>query len=344
MKLRKALLEQAEACEGLGSPFMGRLLRLLPGIITRDTALGCRLLDWPGEIGPSAASVPLRLCGALHGLVLSGKAPELAQVYPPHAVSDQRLGEAVSAALVDHAGHIDDWLNEAPQTNEVRRSAALIAAGHWLSGHFGLPIRLSELGASGGLNLMWDRFQLEAGRARLGPNNADLTLRPDWTGPLPAPARPRVVERKGVDLNPVDATTPEGHLRLLAYLWPDQPERIARTEAAISVFDGQLAKGDAAAWLDERLARPQPGTLHLVYHTIAFQYFPRASQAQIQAAMEAAGAKATRDTPLAWLSMEADDQHPGAALTLRLWPEGQTLTLGRVDFHGRWLQWEGETS
>ena len=93
---------------------MAQLLRLLPDIITRDTALGRRLLDWPGEIGPSAASIPLRLCGALYGLVLSGEAPELAQVYPPRKVSDTELAHAVAAALVDHAERIDHWQNEAP--------------------------------------------------------------------------------------------------------------------------------------------------------------------------------------------------------------------------------------
>ena len=322
---------------------MAQLLRLLPDIITRDTALGRRLLDWPGEIGPSAASIPLRLCGALYGLVLSGEAPELAQVYPPRKVSDTELAHAVAAALVDHAERIDHWLNEAPQTNEVRRSAVLIAAGNWLSGHYGLPIRLSELGASGGLNLMWDRFGLEVNETRFGPNDPVLTLRPEWEGPLPASSAPVITERKGVDLNPIDPTSPEGHLRLLAYLWADQPERIERTKAAISVSEGQLSKGDAAAWLDGRLAAPRPGTLHMVYHTIAFQYFPKASQDHIRKAMEAAGAKATPDAPLAWLSMETDGTPPGAGLTLRLWPEGRTVNLGRVDFHGRWVRWDGET-
>ena len=190
---------------------------------------------------------------------------------------------------------------------------------------------------------MWDRFGLEVNGTRFGPTDPVLTLRPEWEGPLPAPSAPKVTERRGVDLNPIDPTSPEGHLRLLAYLWADQPERIERTKAAISVSEGQLSKGDAAAWLDGRLAAPRPGTLHMVYHTIAFQYFPKASQDHIRKAMEAAGAKATPDAPLAWLSMETDGTPPGAGLTLRLWPEGRTVNLGRVDFHGRWVRWDGET-
>ena len=57
---------------------------------------------------------------------------------------------------------------------------------------------------------------------------------------------------------------------------------------------------------------------------------------------EAAGAQATPNRPLAWLSMETDGDTTGkvgAALTLRLWPGDITLELGRADFHGRWINW-----
>ena len=29
-----------------------------------------------------------------------------------------------------------------------------------------------------------------------------------------------------------------------------------------------------------------------------------------------------------------------AALTLTLWPGGESLALGRADFHGRWVTWQ----
>jgi hypothetical protein len=37
--------------------------------------------------------------------------------------------------------------------------------------------------------------------------------------------------------------------------------------------------------------------------------------------------------------MEADDDGPGVGLTLRLWPGDRRLSLGRADFHGRWVDW-----
>ncbi|HBR62030.1 MAG TPA: DUF2332 domain-containing protein, partial [Rhodobacteraceae bacterium] len=104
----------------------------------------------------------------------------------------------------------------------------------WLQHQYKLPILLSELGASAGLNLGFDRFALNVPGHRFGPDQPVLDLAPDWHGPVPTGLWPHIAERRGVDLNPLDPTKPEDATRLIAYLWPDQPERIARTRAAIA--------------------------------------------------------------------------------------------------------------
>lgn len=333
MSLPAALRQQAASCAGLGSPFLARLLSLLAERLHPDRPLTRRLFDWPGDIGPNGASVPLRLAGALHALVLDGH-PGLSAVYPPHAASDEALWQAIAQALETEADFLDAFLNIPPQTNEVRRSAALIAAGHWLAARHPLPFVLSELGASAGLNLNWDRYALQTPQGTLGPADPVLTLTPDWKGPLPPPARITVAERAGCDLNPL--TDPK---RLLAYLWADQPHRRALTEAALRAAPPIPDRADAIDWLEPRLA-PRPGHLHLIWTTIAWQYFPATAQAKGTALIEAAGARATPHAPLAWLSYEADSHSPGAALTLRLWPGDLTIPLGRADFHGRWIDWK----
>jgi hypothetical protein len=149
-----------------------------------------------------------------------------------------------------------------------------------------------------------------------------------------------VTERAGVDLNPLDPVT--DRLRLLSYIWPDQTERLARTEAALDAaarLRPPVARGDAIDWLAHRLATPRPGRLHLVCHTVAWQYFPAEAQARGRALLAEAGARATPEAPLAHLGMEADGQEPGAAVNLTLWPGGHSEPLGRADFHGRWLTW-----
>lgn len=335
--LRDALRAQAQSCAALGSPFMARLCTLLAARLEPDSALTRRLFDWPGDTGPNGASVPLRLAGALHALVLRGD--PLAGAYPPATADDETLWRAVQDALTREAAFVGAFLDSPPQTNEVRRSAVLIAAGHWLAARHPLPFVFSELGASAGLNLTWDRYALAVAGTRLGPAEAALTLTPDWTGPAPRPAALTVAERAGVDLAPIDLSDPAQRLRLMAYLWPDQPQRRALTEAAIAGEPPRPARADAVDWLEARLT-PRPGRLHLIWSTVAWQYFPPAAQARGTTLIEAAGAMATPDAPLGWLRYEADGQGPGAAVTLRLWPgEGATIPLGRADFHGRWIDW-----
>ncbi|MHA6264467.1 DUF2332 domain-containing protein [Arenibacterium sp. CAU 1754] len=339
MTLHQAFLEQARSCARLGSPFMERLLTLLAHHWPATTSLAQKCALWSGDLGPNGASLPLRIAGGLHALVLTGQDAALIATYPPNDVPDADLTAAVLGALERHSQFMTDWIDNAPQTNEVRRSAALIPAAHVLATRFDLPFMISELGASGGLNLMWDRFALETDQGRLGPADAALTLKPDWTGAMPAPANIRVENRAGVDLNPLDVHDPDQALRLFAYLWPDQPHRADLTRAAIAVQKAQVDRADAVDWLDQRLTDQPDGCVHLIYHTIAWQYFPPERQKRGHALIAAAGARASTDRPLAWLGLEADDTPHGAALTLRLWPGGQTIPLGRADFHGRWVEW-----
>lgn len=332
-KLPEAFVRQAKACAGLGSPFMHRLCTLLADRLRPGTALTDRLFAWPGDLGPAAESVPLRVCGALHALRLADRAG-LAALYPPNTPDDAALWAGIAHAFETEADFINTFIDSAPQTNEVRRSISLICAAHWLTTRHDLPIRTSELGASAGINLNWDRYALSTPEGILGPPEPALTFHPEWTGGVPAGPRPDVISKQGVDLNPVTDTE-----RLKAYLWPDQPERMTLTEAALAAGPRDVAAGDAVDWLATRMG-PQPGTTHLIYSTVAWQYFPPERQASGTALIEAAGAKATPDAPLAWFGMENDRGSPGAAMTLRLWPGDETHALGRIDFHGRWIRWD----
>ncbi len=333
---------QAGHCDRLGSPFMARLMMLLARSWPLDGAVARRLDRWPGDVGHRAEALPLRLAGGLHALHLRGLDPELSAAYPPQQVPDAALLRAVAGALLRHEEFLLDWIKSPPQTNEVRRASALIAGAQLLTDATGLPIRLSELGASGGLNLGFDRFAMQLADRRYGPADAAVTLTPDWTGPLPPRGTPVVTDRRGVDLAPLDPARPEDALRLLAYLWPDQSDRIDRTRAAMALrAPGLVDRGDAIDWLETRLAAPRQGELHLIFHSIARQYFPPETQRRGTAMIEAAGARASARSPLAWLSMEGDGDPDGAALTLRLWPGGAMTALGRIDFHGRWLRWTG---
>jgi hypothetical protein len=247
---------------------------------------------------------------------------------------------AVEAAFVTHENHIQEWLAQPPQTNEVRRSAAIMPACLHLQEQFDQPLVLSELGASAGLNLNWERFHLSIGGASFGETTSSVQLSPDWSGQTPPQITPRVIDRAGCDLNPLDAT--KDTLPLLAYLWPDQINRIARTRAAIAIMQDHpvtVDRSDALAWLEKRLSKKYNGAVHVIYHTVAWQYFPTKTQEACKRLIYAAGNAATVDAPIAWVSMEADEDKNGACLQMTVWPKGYTQTLARVDFHGRWVKW-----
>ncbi len=331
---------QADGCAAHGSPFNARLLRLLADQGLPPGPLADRIAHWPGDI--RAAAVGLRLAGALNGLVIEGRDSALAAVYPlsGQSPSDDRLLGAVTGAIQRHQDWLMARIDSAPQTNEVRRSAVLIAAAHWLRAQYDLPFVLSELGSSAGLNLMFDRYALKIGSARFGPEDAALTFGPDWDGPLPGSMPPVIAERAGTDLAPLDPEADRS--RLLSYIWPDQPDRIARTEVALALARRnrpRVDKADAADWLQQRLSERRDGHLHMVFHTIARQYFPPRTRARITALLEGAGRCATPTAPLAHVWMEADETPDSAALGLRLWPDDVILDLGRADFHGRWIRW-----
>jgi len=331
--------EQAAACASLGSPFTCWLLNMVADRLAPGTAVADRLLGWPSaRVGPDA--VGLRLAGALHYLVLSGAAPMLGRLYARPPGDEPQAWRIVEAALRQHEGAILAFLDAPPQTNELRRAAVFIAAGHWLSARFDLPLVISELGASAGLNLMWDHYALRVGGQSFGPDDPALTLAPDWTGPLPPVARPVIRARAGVDLNPLDPVA--DRLRLRAYIWADQVERHARTEAALDLVASarpEIVRGCAIDWLERRLARPVPRAIHLVCHSIVWQYLPIEKQARGAALLAQAGARVRADEPLAHLAMEDDGTRPGAALRLHLWPADEVVDLGRADFHGRWIDW-----
>ncbi len=104
-----------------------------------------------------------------------------------------------------------------------------------------------------------------------------------------------------------------------------------------------VAEAGAADWLDGRLGERRPGHLHAVFHTIMWQYIPPDEQARAQSVIENAGSRASADAPIAWLRFEADDTRGSAGIVLTTWdgskPDGETVVLGRGDFHGRWISW-----
>lgn len=341
--IRQSFLRQAKACADLGSPFTARLCTLAAERLTRDTAVGTTVLRWPGNPDGTGDALALRLAGTLHALVHSGQDSALAAVYPPHSIDDDTLWAALEAVMRRDEAFMLERLKSAPQTNEVRRSSALLPGFLTIAALTGRPLALSEVGASAGLNLQWDRYSYQLGDFRWGQASR-VNLAPRWEGPPPPQATIEITERAGCDLNPLDPSSEDDRLRLFSYIWADQQDRLDRTAAALEMATDsglKVEKADAIDWLRKRLATPRPGMAHVIYHTIAWQYLPAALKAEGEALIADAGSRATMDAPLARLQLEADGKPDGAAILLTLWPTSETREIGRADFHGRWVKWVG---
>jgi len=339
-----AFRKQIGWCKEQGAPFTAQVLTLLFDDIACNGRAAGLVGTWPGDLVTDA--IPLRLAGALHALVLSGAEPDLAACYPPWGRDDlARMHSAMSGALARHDAFLRGFITSPPQTNEVGRSAVLLGGFLQVAARARLPLRLLEIGASAGLNLVWDRYHYRLDTESWGAPASSVQLVPDWRGSLPPMSAPlAVAERAGCDLAPIDLTQQGGRLRLRAYVWPDQPERLARLDAAIAVACEagiSVERADAAAWVRDRLQAAAPGQATVLYHSIMWQYMPTSTQAAVQDAIEHAGAQATEAAPLAWLRFEPPLAETRPELHLTLWPGGQQHRLAIAHPHGRIVRWLG---
>ena len=340
-----AFEKQIGWCEGLGAPFTASVLRVLAGELGRHSLLADMVGAWPGD--PVADALALRLAGAFHALVLQGADPDLAACYPPRDGHPARLRPALLAALDRHRAFIRAFLASPPQTNEVGRSAVLLGGFLCVATRFGLPLRLLEIGASAGLNMIWDSYSYGIAGQQWGGPASPVRLEPAWTGPVPPlDAAVSVIERAGCDVAPLDLASPEARLRLRSYVWPDQPERLARVEAAIGLAATKpvtVERADAAAWAAARLSHPAPGSAIVLYHSIMWQYMPPGTQAALQATLERAGAAATAEAPFTWLRFEPPMGKGRPELRLTCWPGGDEEHLATAHPHGSEVAWQGVT-
>ena len=343
--VRQAFVDQARWCALLGSPFTARLMRSLERVLDRSTLTGRAVLDWEGVVDAKGDAVPLRVAGALHALARGGARSALSDAWPPNPVTeDASLDRVVRRTLADDDGTLHAWLAHAPQTNEIGRSAAVYAALMHVVGVHDMPVRLFELGASAGLNLLCDAYGYTLGECRLGRLDSSVQLVPDWTGDAPGGTEPVVVSRRGCDLSPIDVTDSAARERLLAYVWPDQTARLARLRSALDIARSDppaVDAADAADWIESRLpAWGESGSTRVLFHTIARQYFPADVEARVARRIVECGDAATSETPFAHIAFEQDPRR-GPALDVTVWPGGHPVRLAHSQGHGASFDWYG---
>jgi len=336
---------QARGCAQTGSPIYAELLTRAADDLEAGGVFADVVADFRGE--PMLDALPLRVLGAVHERVLSGAAPALAAHYP--SAGGRFAPDGAWRALRELVAAELDELRAAAatrgvQTNEVRRSAALLGGFLRIAHETGLPLRVREIGSSAGLNLGFDRFAYRLGPHAWGDPSSPVVLGCDWEGPPPdLGAALRVASRAGCDLAPIDVCEPAQARRLESFVWPDQLERLERLRAAVALAREHppcIEAVRADAFVARELAAPVDGEATVLVQSVVWWYLPEAERERVISIVRDAGVRARAEAPLAWLRMEGvriDD----AELRLMLWPGGEDRLLAHVHWHGAWVRWSG---
>jgi hypothetical protein len=336
-----AFQRQVPACRDGGSELTARILERCIEDLEAGGPVARLVAGFDGH--PYLDALCQRVVGAVQGLVLAGQAPELARLHPFGGGTPEwpATGDAFVAAIDAHLDELLPRMKRQVQTNEVRRCCGLLGGFLEVARATGLPLRLLEIGSSAGLNLFWDRYRYELGPHRWGREDARPTLSCDWQGPPPALDAPvTVASRRGCDVDPIDATDPDALRFVQSFYWADQADRMELLLAAARALPGRapLERIGGGDFVARELAALPEGRATVLFHSTMWWYVPRDEQRRIEAAMEVAGALATRARPLAWLRSEPPNiDH--VEIRLRLWPDGEDRLLGRAQHHGRWVEW-----
>jgi len=312
------------------------------------------LLELVGA-APPEAHLPPNLLGAVHYLLLDGLDHPLAAVYAGRSAADP------APLFLDLCHHHADELSallafRRVQTNDCGRSALIGPGLTWIAERLGRPFALVDVGASGGLNLLCDRYRLDYGtHGATGPADSPVVVTCEVLAGRPPIAErlPRPVDRLGLDHSPVDLADPDDARWLLACVWPDTG-RLERTAASIRLAQADLprvVRGDAVEGLPTLLDRGD-GVAVVVVTTWAFSYLSIDQRHRFVEVL----ADASHHRPVAWLSADGAGTVEGVAEASMTDPAGeaQAHVLGAVLFdggvaetellavvqqHGGWMDW-----
>ncbi|KTT69759.1 hypothetical protein NS334_13810 [Sphingomonas endophytica] len=335
------LARQAEVMRAIGSPFVAEVLAAGERHLAQAPRTAAMLAEWPGD--PAAAAVAMRFNAALHALARRDTPATLGALYRGE---HHDVDAAVRGALTKHDSFIAAWMRDPPQTNEVGRAAAILAALMVVRARDGLPVELLELGSSAGLNLNLAHYDYDLGGLCVGDARSAVRIVPEWRGAPPPDRQVAVVAAQGVDLHPLAPDDPATCERLMAYVFADQPLRSARLAHALALarrHPPQVTRADAANWLETRLAEAQPAARgRIVFHSMMLQYVAPDERERIVGAIRAAGARADATRPLSWISFEWTAARTAVELRLTCWPGGDTHVLATCHPYGAWIEWKGE--
>lgn len=293
-----------------------------------------------------ASPIPNLLLAAVYYLLIKGAQHALAAHYPRVSNSPAPDGDPFPHFRAFCFEHYDEIVHlistRRVQTNEVRRCVYLAPAFGIVSRRAGRPLAMIDVGASAGLNLLWDRFGYVYEGQQVGAPGSPVQLTCEFLGDYrpPIPSKlPEVASRAGIDLNPIDVRDPDAVLWMRALIWPEHRQRVDLLLRAIQIAQQDpppLIAGDALEILPEVLASIPTETPVCVYHAFTVNQFPREARERLAALIQAHG----RQRDIYRVSAEwIETPQPQLALTAFEQGAGMEKLLANVDAHGRRVEW-----
>ena len=250
------------------------------------------------------------------------------------------LGEAFSDFCSNHTEDIRGLVQtRRVQTNEIRRCSYLMPAfGVIASENPGRPLALVDVGASAGLNLLWDSYRYSySDGSTYGPSDSSVLVDAETRTPMPSiPAQfPRVSHRVGIDLSPVDLSDDEEFRWMMALVWPDHTDRAELLSAARSIWletPPEIVAGDALAVLPEVLTRIPEDAILCIFHCHTLNQFPvEARSAFHEVLMQESERRTVYHVPSEGERMSVDRIEKS---------QTSTALSARRNAHGRWIEWD----
>lgn len=250
------------------------------------------------------------------------------------------LGEAFGEFCSRHEREIRALVQtRRVQTNEIRRCSYLMPAFGLVSGdNPGAPLALIDVGASAGLNLLWDsyRYQYSDGSS-YGPADSGVLIEAETRTPMPdiPGCFPNVAFRAGIDLSPVDLSDEEEYRWMMALVWPDHPDRAELLAAAREIWletPPEIVAGDAVATLPHVINRASNDAVLCVFHCHTLNQFPvEARSAFHEILMGESERRTVYYVPSEGERMSVDRIEDR---------QSTTLLSARRNAHGRWIEWD----
>ena len=292
------------------------------------------------------------LLGVVHDRLLAGTAHPLAEFYPsrggrrPPAEAFGAFKDFCAAFAAPIAQIVS---TRRVQTNEVGRCGLLLPAFALAWERFGRrPLHLIEVGASAGLNLLFDRYRYEytadgEGLVHACGPDASARIRTALRGQRPCPlpeTMPPVAGRVGVDIAPIDVTDDAATRWVNALIWPDQLHRIELFRAAVALArtePPQVIAGDGLELVPQIIESGPRDALPCVFHSHAIYLMNNEWRERFAARLAELG----RRRDLARISLEWLRDDPGPKLHLTAFTAGgpHTTHLADCHHHGAWMRW-----